>query len=78
MKQKTQRRTRKIIVPKTCYFCAEKKEVDIFDTEGLGHYLTERGKIIGRARSGICLKHQRALTLAIKHARHLAILPFIA
>ncbi len=78
MKPKTQRRIKKIIVPKTCYFCTEKKELDMFDTETMGHYLTERGKMIGRARSGICLKHQRALTMAVKHARHLAILPFIA
>ncbi|MDP3987703.1 MAG: 30S ribosomal protein S18 [Candidatus Levybacteria bacterium] len=68
---------KKIIVPKNCYFCKEKIEPYFLDTEVLQRYLTERGKIIGRARSGICSKHQRALTLSIKYARHLALLPFV-
>ncbi len=71
------RRMKKLIVPKNCYFCVEKKEPWYNDVESLGRYTTERGKIIGRNRSGICAKHQRRLSLAIKYARHLALLPFI-
>lgn len=76
---KSVRRPRKkIIVPKKCYFCDEKKEPGFANTETLQRFLTERGKIIGRARSGICSKHQKKLTLEIKYARHLALLPFVA
>jgi small subunit ribosomal protein S18 len=77
MRKPTRKPMRRIQVPKTCYFCTEKKEPNYADTEVLRRFLTERGKIIGRARSGICAKHQRRLTSAIKHARHLALLPFI-
>ncbi len=80
--KKTERKTpirnrRRIVVPKKCFFCKEKKQPDFSDTEALKRYTTERGKIIGRSRSGICAKHQRRLTIAIKHARHLALLPFV-
>ncbi len=68
---------RKINVPKTCYFCTEKKEPWFSDIETLRRYLTERGKIIGRVRSGICATHQRRLAVAVKHARHLALLSFV-
>lgn len=68
---------KKIIVPKRCYFCEAKKEPVFSDTESLQRFLTEREKIIGRARSGICAQHQRHLTLEIKYARHLALLPYI-
>ena len=43
----------------------------------LNRFITERGKILGRARTGICAKHQRGLTNEIKLARHVALLPFI-
>ncbi len=68
---------RKIVVPKDCYFCVEKKEPSYTDVETLHRFITERGKIVGKARSGICLKHQRGVTTAIKHARHLALLSFV-
>ncbi len=58
-------------------FCEEKKTPNYSDTATLQKFLTERGKIIGRVRSGLCAKHQRQLTEAIKYARHLALLPFI-
>lgn len=78
MKRRGPRRPlRKIQVPKTCYFCTLKKEPNFKDTETLERYMTERGKIIGRARTGLCAKHQRRLTIAIKHARFLALLPFV-
>ena len=67
---------RKITVPKNCYFCKEEKIPWYSDVSSLQKFTTDRGKIIARTRSGICAKHQRRLTVAIKHARHLALLPF--
>jgi len=64
---------------KVCYFCRDKvKEIDYKDTAALRPYITERGKISPRRKSGTCAKHQRALAVAIKRARHLALLPFVA
>lgn len=74
------RRPRKRIlkgVPKECYFCVEKKEPTFEDTQVLQRFLTERGKIIPRSRNGLCAKHQNALALNAKYARHLALLPFL-
>jgi len=68
---------RKIIVPKNCSFCKAGKVPYFIDIETIRKFQTERGKIIGRARTGLCAKHQRDLSKAIKHARHLALLPFI-
>jgi len=76
MRKTTTRRVRKIIVPKKCYFCQEIKIPNFSDVEVLRRFLTERGKIIGRDRNGLCAKHQRDLGLSIKYARHLALLPF--
>ncbi len=72
------RRQRKINVPKDCFFCKEDKTPWFSENDALRRFLTERGKIIGRDRSGICAKHQRRLTVAIKHSRHLGLLPFVA
>jgi small subunit ribosomal protein S18 len=78
MKKTESRRPKKqVVAPKKCHFCTEKKTPDYADVSTLQRFTTERGKIIGRARSGICAKHQRQLTSAIKHARHLALMPFI-
>jgi small subunit ribosomal protein S18 len=68
---------KKITVPKTCFFCAEEKKPWYSDTASLQKFTTDRGKIIVRTRSGLCAKHQRRLTSAIKHARHLALIPFV-
>lgn len=75
-KKVTKRRIKKINVPKECYFCKEEKTPSFTDNETLRRFLTDRGKIMGRVRSGICAQHQKALTIAVKHARHLALLPF--
>jgi small subunit ribosomal protein S18 len=64
-------------VARNCQFCNNKIEPNYKDTTVLGKYLTERGKILGRTRTGVCSKHQRAIEQAIKRARHLALLPFI-
>jgi len=59
-----------------CLFCKEKKEPDYKDIETLKRLITERGKIISRARTGVCSSHQSKLATAIKRARNLALLPF--
>lgn len=71
------RRIQKNNAPKTCYFCDEKKQPDFFESAVLQRFITERGKIISRVRNGLCANHQKALTVEIKRARHLALLPFI-
>lgn len=64
---------------KVCAFCLEKsKVIDYKDISTLRRFLTERGKIKSRRKTGTCAKHQRRLAIAVKRARHLAILPFTA
>lgn len=64
---------------KVCLFCVDKVEnIDYKDTAKLKKYITERGKIVPRRISGNCAKHQRQLTVAIKRARIIALLPFVA
>jgi small subunit ribosomal protein S18 len=64
---------------RVCRFCETKSDyVDYRDERMLRRFVTERGKIIPRRISGTCASHQRMLTTAIKRARHLAILPFVA
>ena len=63
---------------KVCRFCADTSlKIDYKDPKALKYYITERGKIIPRRISGTCAKHQRQLTLAIKRARIIALLPFV-
>jgi small subunit ribosomal protein S18 len=69
---------RKIKVPRNCFFCKEKVEPNFKEVANLSRFLSERGRIVGRDRSGMCAKHQRRLTTEIKRARHLALLPFVA
>lgn len=64
---------------KVCSFCVDKIEaIDYKDVPKLRRYTTERGKILPRRISGNCAKHQRQLTIAIKRARAIALLPFTA
>ena len=63
---------------KVCRFCAENLPIDYKDARTLKYFTTERGKIIPRRISGNCAKHQRELTVAIKRARIIALLPFTA
>lgn len=64
-------------VPTNCPYCAGKTNPDYKDVVGLEKYMTERGKLLGRARTGVCAKHQRRVESAIKKARLVALLPFI-
>lgn len=63
-------------VSKNCSFCKDKKEPDYKESESLRKFISDRGKILGRSKTGICQKHQKRLAAAIKRARHLALLPF--
>jgi small subunit ribosomal protein S18 len=62
---------------KVCAFCVDKIDVvDYKDPAKLRRYVTDRGKIEARRKTGTCARHQRRLTVAIKRARHLALLPY--
>ncbi|MBN2289195.1 MAG: 30S ribosomal protein S18 [Candidatus Glassbacteria bacterium] len=63
---------------RTCLFCENKmNNIDYKDERLLSKFITERGKIIPRRTSGACARHQRQLSLAIKRARFLALLPYV-
>lgn len=73
MKREKGRRPKK----KICSFCVDKVvSIDYKDLGKLRRYTTERGKILPRRISGNCAKHQRQMTIAIKRARSIALLPF--
>ena len=61
---------------RVCFFCQSKKDPSYTDLATLKRYVNERGKIVPRMKTGVCSKHQRAVTRGIKYARHLALLPF--
>jgi len=71
---RTNRRRKKV-----CAFCADNiEEIDYKDVNRLRKCISERAKILPRRISGTCAKHQRQLTIAIKRARHIALLPYIS
>ena len=74
MRKKRGMRRRK----KVCVFCGKDNVIDYKDTAKLKKYVSERGKILPRRITGTCAKHQRALTVAIKRARHVALMPYVA
>jgi small subunit ribosomal protein S18 len=63
---------------KVCRFCTQKLRLDYKDADVLRRFITERGKILPRRITGTCAKHQRVLAAAIKRARIIALLPFVA
>lgn len=64
---------------KVCAFCVDKVDkIDYKDVAKIKRYVSERAKILPRRVTGTCAHHQRELTVAIKRARHLALLPFSA
>ena len=64
---------------KVCQFCADKAEsIDYKDVEKLRKFITERGKILPRRMTGTCAIHQRDVTTAVKRARIVALLPYVA
>ena len=78
--QRSQRRGRRWFPRrrKTCFFCEKKIDhIDYKQVDMLRTFLTDRGKIRPRRQTGTCARHQRRLSMAIKRARHLALLPFV-
>jgi len=72
MKKRPMRRRKKV-----CVFCGDKNnEIDYKDVNKLKRYVSERGKILPRRITGTCAKHQRTLTVAVKRARHVALMPY--
>ena len=70
-----QRRIKK----KACMYCADKNLViDYKEVDKLKKFVSEKGKILPRRVTGLCAKHQREVTVAVKRARQIALLPFIA
>ncbi len=63
---------------KVCRFCANKAKIDYKDADALRRYMTERGKILPRRITGTCAKHQREVARAIKRARSISLLPYVA
>ena len=63
---------------KVCAYCFEEgKSIDYKDVASLKKFISERGKILPRRITGTCAKHQRELTVAIKRARHIALMPYV-
>ena len=64
---------------KVCSFCVDRVEtIDYKDAARLRRFISERAKILPRRVTGTCARHQRELTVAIKRARHIALLPYIS
>jgi small subunit ribosomal protein S18 len=64
---------------KVCPFCADRNvKIDYKNPSAIKRLVTERGKIVPRRISGVCAKHQRQVALAIKRARHIALMPYAA
>ena len=64
---------------KVCQFCADKIDyIDFKDTARLRKYVSERSKILPRRITGTCAKHQRQVTIAVKRARQVALLPYVS
>lgn len=72
MRKRMSRRRKKV-----CTACSDNlTSIDYKDVNKLRRYISERGKILPRRITGACAKHQRAITVAVKRARHIALLPY--
>jgi len=79
MRAKPKKKKKRFQRKKVCRFCVNKQaQIDYKDLRSLRSLITERGKIIPRRISGNCARHQRQLTVAIKRARNIALIPFTA
>lgn len=77
--QKTARPQMHTRKKKVCVFCEEKRNIEDYkDVTRLKKFLSERYKILPRRVTGLCAKHQRELTVAVKRARHMALIPFVS
>lgn len=71
------RRVRRQAKKRVCEYCQNKIEhVDYKDVDRLNHFIAENGKILPRRATGACAQHQREITVAVKNARIMALLPF--
>lgn len=75
--ERTPRGKKTFFRKKVCRFCTNKGKIDYKDVDGLKRFTTERGKILPRRLTGTCARHQRELTVAIKRARNICLLPFV-
>ena len=76
--EKTDKPMRRKPRKKVCHFCVDRVEViDYKDVARLRKFISERAKILPRRATGTCAAHQRKLTIAIKRARQVAILPYV-
>ncbi|MFQ5419705.1 MAG: 30S ribosomal protein S18 [Anaerolineae bacterium] len=62
---------------KVCSFCVDKIQIDYKEADTLRRFTNEFGRIKPRRQTGTCTKHQRRLAVAVKRARHIALLPFV-
>ena len=60
-----------------CFYCKDKKTPNFLEYDLLSKFISERGKIQARTKTGLCSSHQRKLTHEVKRARYLAFLPFV-
>lgn len=77
MRPQRQMRKRLRPVATACPFCEGKFEPDYKDIGMLGKYVSERGKLVARSKTGLCSKHQRHLTTEVKRSRFVALMPFV-
>lgn len=73
---KKRRRIIEVAVPRNCPFDKSKTNPDYKDVDTLNKYMSDRAKVLGKDRTGLCAKHQRLLAIAVKRARHLGLLPY--
>jgi len=79
MNKQMDKKNFKVRRKRVCRFCTSNDiYIDFINEKRLVRFLTEQGKIIPRRTSGNCAKHQRQLAIAIKRARHLALIPYVA
>jgi len=79
MNKQMDKKNFKVRRKRVCRFCTSNDiYIDFKNEKRLVRFLTEQGKIIPRRTSGDCAKHQRQLATAIKRARHLALIPYVA
>ena len=78
-KKDSKLRRRKVFRKKVCRFCADKiDKIDYKDIQRLRNCVTERGKMLPSRISGTCARHQKQLSEAVKRARFVALLPYMA
>lgn len=76
--RRIQRKPRYRINKGPCPFCEGEADLDYKNPESLSKFISDRGKILGRSRTGVCQKHQKRLAKAVKRARHLGMMRFVS